>query len=119
MGLPVILDRYEDFEQYAREAALVTYRPDFYKGPFLDDPQRLRRVTFTAVGVRIRDILLNFSYTVSYEDFYDPKISWDEQVDDIEERISEVIESLRIECGLVRGALTANTSIGEALSIRP
>ncbi len=119
MNLPIILDRYEDFEQYAREAALVTYRPDFYKGPFLDDPQRLRRVTFTAVGVKIRGVLLNFSYTVSYEDFYNPKVSWDEQVDTIEEKISQIIESLRAECGLVMGALSSSTSIGEALSVRP
>ena len=119
MNLPVILDRYEDFEQYAREAALVTYRPDFYKGPFLEDPQRLRRVTFTAVGVRIRDVLLNFSYTVSYEDFYNPQASWEDQVDHIEAKISDIIESLRAECGLVMGALSGGTSIGEALSVRP
>ncbi len=118
-SLPVVLDRYEDFEHYAREAALVTYKPDFYKGPFLDDPQRLRRVTFTAVGVRIRDVILNFSYTISYEDFYDPNISWEEQADAIEEKLSEIIESLRIECGLVRGALASSTSIGELLAVRP
>ncbi len=118
-GLPVILDRYEDFEHYAREAALVTYRPDYYKGPFLDDKKRLRRVTFTAVGVVIRDVVLNFSYTLSYEDFYDPQATWEEQAEMIEEKLSALIDTLEVECGLVRGGLSSDISIGEALAVRP
>ena len=118
-GIPVILDRYEDFESYAREAALVTFRPDYYRGPFLEDKKRLRRVTFTAVGVKVRDVVLNFSFTLSYEDFYDPNVSWEEQADMIEDKISKMIESLEVECGLVQGGLSSGASFGETLTIRP
>ncbi len=116
---PVVLDRYEDFEHYARKAAIVTYRPDYYRGPFLDDKKRLRRVTFTAVGVSIRGVSLNFSYTLSYEDLFDPRLSWDVQADVIEDKISAIIESLRSECGLVRGGIASTASLGETLMVRP
>jgi hypothetical protein len=118
-GLPVILDRFEDFERYAREAALVTFRPDYYRGPFLEDKKRLRRVTFTAVGVKLQKVIMNFSFTLSYEDFYDHNASWEEQADLIEEKMSTIIESLEGECGLVRGGLSTGPSIGETLAIRP
>jgi hypothetical protein len=117
--LPVTLDRYEDFQEYARQAALVTYRPYFYRGPFLDDPERLRRVTFTAVGVRVKGVLLNFSYTLSYEDFYNPKVSWSEQAEHIEQKMSDVVDTLRSECGIVRGELSSGNPLGEELTARP
>lgn len=118
-NLPVTLDRYEDFEEYARQAALVTYRPYFYRGPFLDDPERLRRVTFTAVGVNVKGVLLSFSHTISYEDFYDPKVSWSEQAEYIEQRMSNIVDSLRSECGIVRGELSSGNPFGEELAARP
>jgi len=116
---PVILDRYEDFEDYAQQAAIVMYRPDYYRGPFLDDPGRIRRVTFTAVGVRVNGVLLNFTYTLSHEDMYDPSLGWEEQALEIDRKISEMVAALQSTCGVVRGGLTQNQSLGEALTVRP
>ncbi|MCK5240705.1 MAG: hypothetical protein KAR33_14210, partial [Candidatus Thorarchaeota archaeon] len=112
---PVILDRYEDFEDYARKAALVMYRPEYYRGPFLDDPGRIRRVTFTAVGVQLNGVVLNFIYTLSHEDMYDSSLGWEEQAPEIDKKINEMVEKLRSECGVVRGGLTPSQSFGEAL----
>lgn len=116
---PVILDRYEDFEEYARQAALVTYKPEFYKGPFLDDPGKIRRVTFTAIGVPINGIVLNFTYKLSYDDLYDASLSWEDQAIAIENQINDMVTHLRSECGLVQGSLTSSPTMGEALALRP
>ncbi|MHA2424958.1 MAG: hypothetical protein ACXAEF_09240 [Candidatus Thorarchaeota archaeon] len=116
---PVILDRYEDFEGYAGKAAIVMYRPELYKGPFLDDPGRIRRVTFTAVGVQVNGVFLNFTYTLSHEDMYDPSLGWEEQALEIDRKITEMITALQSTCGVVRGGLTPNQTVGEALTVRP
>ena len=76
-------------------------------------------MTFNAVGVKVRDIILNFSYTLSYEDFYDPNATWEEQADMIDEKMSQLIDSLEGECGLVRGGLSSEISTGELLAVRP
>jgi hypothetical protein len=116
---PVILDRYEDFEDYAQRAALVMYRPEYYRGPFLDDPGRIRRVTFTAVGVQVNGVLLNFTYSLSHEDMYDASLGWEEQALEIDRTISEMVTTLQSTCGVVRGGLTPNQTLGEALTVRP
>lgn len=115
---PIILDRYEDFEEYARQAALVTYKPEFYKGPFLDDPGKVRRVTFTAVGVKINGIVLNFTYKLSYDDMYDSTLSWEDQAIAIENQIMDMVTHLQSECGIVQGSLSSNSTLGEALALR-
>ena len=116
---PVILDRYEDFEEYARNAALVTYKPEFYKGPFLDDPGRVRRVTFTAIGVTVNGIVLSFMYKISYDDMYDASLAWEDQAIAIENQIMDMITHLRAECSLVQGSLASRPTMGEALALRP
>ncbi|MHA1906970.1 MAG: hypothetical protein ACW98Y_06725 [Candidatus Thorarchaeota archaeon] len=115
----VILDRYEDFENYAQQAAVVMYRPEFYRGPFLDDPGRIRRVTFTAVGVQVNGVILNFTYTLSHEDMYNPSLGWEDQALEIDRKISEMVTALQSTCGVVRGGLTPSRSLGEALTVRP
>ncbi|MDF1539298.1 MAG: hypothetical protein P1Q69_10400 [Candidatus Thorarchaeota archaeon] len=116
---PVILDRYEDFEEYARSAALVTYKPEFYKGPFLDDPGRVRRVTFTAIGVNINGIVLSFMYKLGYDDMYDATLAWEDQAIAIENQIMDMVTHLQAECGLVQGSLASRPTMGESLAIRP
>ncbi len=115
---PVILDRYEDFEEYARNAALVTYKPEFYKGPFLDDPERVRRVTFNAIGVNINGIVLSFMYKLSYDDMYDAALSWEDQAIAIENQIMDMVTHLQAECGLVQGSLESSPALGESLTLR-
>ncbi|MFW9850245.1 MAG: hypothetical protein ACFFF4_14000 [Candidatus Thorarchaeota archaeon] len=115
---PVVVDRFEDFEDFARKAAVVMYRPDYYRGPFLEGPELIRRVTFTAVGVPINDVILNFIYTLSYDDMHDPSLGWEEQALEIDRKISEMVVSLKSECNIVRGGLTPLQSLGEALSAK-
>ncbi|MFW9907444.1 MAG: hypothetical protein ACFFEF_02615 [Candidatus Thorarchaeota archaeon] len=114
----VILDRYEDFEEYAKQAALVIYRPDIYRGPFLDDPGRVRRVTFTAVGVRVNDIVMNFTFALSYEDISDSAQTWEEQSKVLEQRVADMVATLSEDCDIVQGSLSTKSSLGEALSAR-
>ncbi|MHA1937374.1 MAG: hypothetical protein ACW97O_04110, partial [Candidatus Thorarchaeota archaeon] len=53
---PVVLETYEDFETFASTAALVMYSPEYFHSPFLDDQKRLRRMTLTALGVKMNGV---------------------------------------------------------------
>ena len=115
---PVILENYDDFREYAMQAAIVTYRPEYYRGPFMDDRKRIKRVTLAAIGVRLRDLPLSFKLVIDYTDLCDLSKPWEEQASEVDRAISKIIADLESDCPLVRGHIDSKTSLGEALSIR-
>ena len=115
---PVVLERYEDFKEYARSAALVTYDPDYFVSPFLDDRKRLRRVTLYAIGVRVKGVPLTFKYAIDLDSLQDKDKSWNEQADEIDKLISGIVASLGEEVELIRGKIESESSLGEALAMR-
>ena len=116
---PVTLDNYEDFRNFATQAAIVTYKPEYFRGPFLDDRKRIRRVTLTAIGVKLRDIPLSFKFVIEYDDLCDLSKPWEEQASMAALRIEELIARLESECTLVRGTIDTLPAIGKALTNRP
>lgn len=103
---PVKLDNYSDFKGIANEAAVVVYSPEYYQGPFTDEPKRLRRVTLTAVGVRRNNVLLTFKYVI-------------DDVRDIDRVTSELVMDLENYGNLVRGSVESSQSMGELLATWP
>ncbi len=116
---PVVLDSLEEFRRFAREAALVTYNPEYFRGPFLDDQKRLRRVTLVALGVMVRGLPITFKYTIDYNDLYDPARGWEEQTAEIDILLSRLISSLDSSTPVVRGSVESEAPTGEVLAIRP
>ena len=103
---PVRLDSLSDFRAIAGEAAVVVYSPEYYQGPFLDEPKRLRRFTLTAVGVRRNNIPLTFKYVL-------------DDVRDIDRVAQEILMELDTQGNLVRGSVDDNRSMGELLATWP
>ena len=103
---PVRLDSYSDFKNIANEAAVVVYSPDYYQGPFTDEPKRLCRLTLTAVGVRRNNVLLTFKYII-------------DDVRDIDRVASEILTELENLGNLVRGSVESSQSTGELLATWP
>ncbi|MGY5871589.1 MAG: hypothetical protein RTV72_05030 [Candidatus Thorarchaeota archaeon] len=99
----VRLDIYADFKGIASEAAVVVYTPEYYQGPFTDEPKRLRRFTLTAVGVRRNNIPLTFTYVL-------------DDVRDIDRVASEIVVDLENQGNLVRGSVDAARPMGELLA---
>ena len=116
---PVILDNYEDFRNFATQAAIVTYSPDYFRGPFLDDRKRIRRVTLAAIGVKLNDIPLSFKFVIEYDDLWDSSRPWEEQTSVVDLRIEELITRLESECTIVRGSIDTVPAMGKALTVRP
>jgi hypothetical protein len=117
MTLPSIsLNNYEDFKRFAAEAALVTYKPEYFHSPFLDDEKRLRRVTFHAVGVKRHGIVLTFKYTFDYDCLYDSSRSWDDQVTEANQFLSQILAGLKALGNLVQGTISTEQNIGESLA---
>ena len=116
---PVMLDNYEDFRNFAAQAAIVTYMPDYFRGPFLDDRKRIRRVTLAAIGVKLKDIPLSFKFVIEYDDLWDSSSPWEEQASVVDLRIKELITRLESECTLVRGRIDTLPAMGKALTARP
>jgi hypothetical protein len=116
---PVLLNSYEEFKTFAKQAALVVYTPEHFHSPFLDDAKRLRRVTLTALGVRVRGMALTFKYVLDYDSFSDASRTWDEQVAEVDDLMKGILASLETDCNLVRGTVEAESAIGETLMARP
>ncbi|NWF96352.1 MAG: hypothetical protein HXY34_09440 [Candidatus Thorarchaeota archaeon] len=113
---PIVLDKYEEFRELARDAALLLYSPEFFRSPFLDDQRRIRRVTLTAVGVNVRGVPLTFKYTLDYNELRDRSGTWDQQTADVDRVISGILDTLASECNMVSGSLESEHTLGEALS---
>ncbi len=103
---PVKLDSYSDFRSIANEAAVVVYRPEYYQGPFTDEPKRLCRFTLTAVGVKRNNVLLTFKYVI-------------DDVHEIDSVASEIILDLEKLGNLVRGSVETSRPMGELLAMWP
>ena len=109
---PVMLDSYEEFRTLARDAAVLTYHPEYVSSPFLDDPKRLKRVILHAVGVIMNGLPMTFKYVLDYYD-----IPQDGR--DIEEILSDIISSLQSNAIPIRGILDSGGSPWDPLAIRP
>lgn len=116
---PVVLDDYSDFEMFAKGAALVVYSPEYFHSPFLDDKRRLRRVTLTALGVRVNGIALTFKHVLDYNDLCDSSKDWNEQTEEIDHHITQIMARLGSEGNLIRGSVEMEPALGEALVMRP
>jgi hypothetical protein len=103
---PVRLDSFADFKNMASEAAVVVYSPQYYQGPFTDEPKQLCRLTLTAVGVRRNNVLLTFKYII-------------DDVRDIDRVASEILMELENQGNLVRGSVETSQSMGELLATWP
>ena len=103
---PVRLDSYADFKDIANEAAVVVFSPQYYQGPFTDEPKRLCRLTLTAIGVRRNNVPLTFKYVL-------------DDVRDIARVASEILVELENLGNLVRGSVESSQPIGELLATWP
>lgn len=107
VSLPTIrLDSYTEFKSVANEAAIIVYSPQYYQGPFTDEPKRLCRFTLTAVGVRRNNIPLTFKYVF-------------EDVRDIDRIAAEIVSELDHLGTLVRGSIETSDPTGELLATWP
>ena len=116
---PVVLENYEDFEVFAKKAALVTYSPEYFHSPFLDDVKRLRRMTLTALGVMMNGVSFTFKHVMNYYDICDSTKSWEEQTHEIDQFLSDMLSKLETHGNLIRGSLEMEPAVGEALVFRP
>jgi len=103
---PIRLDNYSDFKDVANEAAVIVYSPQFYQGPFTDEPKRLCRFTLTAVGVRRNNVPLTFKYV-----FEDVRV--------IDRVASEMLAELENLGTLVYGSVESSQPMGELLATWP
>lgn len=103
---PVQLDSLAEFKDVAAEAAVIVYNPEYSRGPFTDDDERMRRLTLSAVGVLRNGIPLTFRYVL-------------DDVQDLERIASEILHDLE-KCGtVVRGSVESPRPIGELLAAWP
>ncbi|MFW9885300.1 MAG: hypothetical protein ACFFEX_13015 [Candidatus Thorarchaeota archaeon] len=116
---PIVLENFEDFETFAGKAALVMYSPEYFYSPFLDDQKRLRRMTLTALGVKMNGVALTFKYVLTYDDLCDPSSTWEEQTAQANQAMDDIMSKLGAQGNLVRGSLDMESAFGEALVLRP
>ncbi|MFW9846255.1 MAG: hypothetical protein ACFFD6_05885 [Candidatus Thorarchaeota archaeon] len=116
---PVVLESYEDFEVYAKKAALVTYSPEYFHSPFLEDEKRLRRITLTALGVMMNGVSFTFKHVMNYYDICDSTKSWDIQTREIDQFLNDMLSRLEAHGNLIRGSIEMEPAVGEALVFRP
>ncbi|TFG26883.1 hypothetical protein EU527_19215 [Candidatus Thorarchaeota archaeon] len=103
---PVVFEKYSDFRSITEEAAVVVYSPEYYQGPFTDEPKRLRRVIFTALGVQRRGTSIIFKYIL-------------DDVRDIDRVVAKIIDELESHSNLVRGSVETSRPMGELLASWP
>jgi hypothetical protein len=116
---PILLSSYQEFRKFAKDAALVVCTPEYFHAPFFGDDRRLRRITLSAVGVKIKGVALTFKYILDYNSLTDKCRTWDDQVRDTDEAIKELMAGLDSECEVVRGTIESEPSLGEQLFVRP
>jgi hypothetical protein len=103
---PVLLENLGDFKDVADEAAVIVYNPEYYRGPFIDDEPRMRRLTLSAIGVLRNGIPLTFRYII-------------DDVRDLEKIAAEILKDLEHRGNVVRGSVEASRPIGELLATWP
>jgi hypothetical protein len=103
---PVLLQNLGDFKDVAEEAAVIVYNPEYYRGPFIDDEPRMRRLTLSAIGVLRNGIPLTFRYVI-------------DDVRDLEKVAGEILKDLEHRGNVVRGSVETARPIGELLAAWP
>lgn len=116
---PVTLESLDDFKEYAKQAALVLYKPEYFQSPFMDDKKRVSRVTLTAVGIVVKDVPLTFKHVLDYEAFSDPTKNWEEQTAQADRFLTDLVATLVASSNLVRGSVETEHALGQALVARP
>ncbi len=114
---PVVLEEYEDFKNFAKDAVLVTYDVEFFNGPFLDDKKKLRRLTLHAVGVEIENVPLTMKYVLDYNSIEIRGLNWNQKTSELDSLVRTILEDLDGKVRLVRGTVESQPDIGAALSI--
>ncbi len=113
---PVVLDDYDEFCRFARDAALVTYRVEHFNGPFTDHMGRVRRVVFCAVGAMVNGVPMTFKYV--FEPSYDASADWDAVVCAVDRAVRTAIADLGAQTDMVRGTVESGVPLGAVLSAR-
>lgn len=103
---PVQLESLEDFKDVAREAAVIVFNPEFFRGPFTDDDKKIRRLTLSAVGVLRNGVPLTFRYVL-------------DDVRDLERVAAKILRDLETLGNVVRGSVESSRPIGELLAAWP
>ena len=106
---PVEVDDFEEFKRFAKDASMITYEPDYLRSPFLDDPPRLKRVTFYAVGILINGLPITMKCVLDYTDLIDRSQSWYDQADDVERALVNLIAEVRADAPFIRGRVDYET----------
>jgi hypothetical protein len=116
---PIELHDYDEFRKLARRAAVLTYHPDYFVSPFMDERKRMKRVTLHAVGVMVNNLPMTFRFVVNGDDLLDSAKSWTDQTDEVDSFLTGVVNDLESEGMLVRGTPESGPSLGEGLVMRP
>jgi hypothetical protein len=103
---PIRLDNYSDFKEISKGAAVIVFSPEYYLGPFTDEPRRLCRFTLTALGVRKNNVPLTFKFV-------------NDDVRDIDAIAEEILVELENQGNLVRGTVETSRPMGELLVTWP
>ena len=113
---PITLDDLSDFRNVARDAAVVTYRPEYFNGPFMDDGGRLRRITLYAAGVVVNGVVLSFKHVIEFDPPCGSVIDRDAGVTDRESLLDEIVRSLGLQAEPLRGGIEEGPASGAILS---
>ncbi|UCE10848.1 MAG: hypothetical protein JSW61_02665 [Candidatus Thorarchaeota archaeon] len=116
---PIELYDYDEFRELARRAAILTYYPDYFVSPFMDEQKKMKRLTLHAVGVIVNGLPMTFRFVVNGDDLLDTSKTWADQTDEVDRFLSGVVEELEREGMLVRGTPESGPSLGEGLLMRP
>ena len=113
---PVLLEDYEDFLDYAKNAILVTYDVEYFNGPFLDDQKKFRRLTLHALGVRLENVPFTFKFVLDYNSTEFQSSEWAQRTTDLDVLVRNILDELSKTVCLVKGTLELQPEIGVTLS---
>ena len=113
---PVLLEDYEDFLDYAKNAILVTYDVEYFNGPFLDDQKKFRRLTLHALGVRLENVPFTFKFVLDYNSTEFQSSEWAQRTTDLDVLVRNILDELSKTVRLVKGTLELQPEIGVTLS---
>ncbi|MFW9985251.1 MAG: hypothetical protein ACFFDJ_01645 [Candidatus Odinarchaeota archaeon] len=106
---PVEVQNYQQFLDFARRAAIVTFEPVYYVTPFegdvVDNPaQWLRALHVYAIGVELNGVLITLMHRISF-----PPINFDFEEGlfdcvEAEGKLASIVQELETEFQAVPGA---------------
>ncbi|MDO8123315.1 MAG: hypothetical protein Q6364_02920 [Candidatus Hermodarchaeota archaeon] len=106
---PVEVENYQQFLDYARRAAIVTFEPIYYVTPFEGDvmgnpAQWLRALRLYAIGVELNGILITLMHRINFPPI---NLDFEEGILDCvaaEGQLTEIVQELETEFHAVPGA---------------